>query len=42
MKEKRKHILDMAVKAVIHARKYTDDVEFFAEDAGESRAGLFV
>ncbi len=40
--DKRKTILDMAAKAVIHAKKYTDDVEFYTEDAGRAeRAFLF-
>lgn len=29
-------VLDMAVKAIKHARKYTDDVEFSSEDAGRT------
>lgn len=29
-------ILDKAVEAVAHAKKYVDDVEFYAEDAGRS------
>ncbi len=29
-------ILEWAVRAVRHARKYTDDVEFYAEDAGRT------
>ena len=29
-------VLNMAVKAVKHARKYTDDVEFSSEDAGRT------
>jgi 2-isopropylmalate synthase len=34
--EKRVNILRMAVEAVKLARKYTDDVEFYAEDAGRA------
>ena len=29
-------VLDLAVKAIKHARKYTDDVEFSCEDAGRT------
>ena len=29
-------VVDMAVKAVKHARRYTDDVEFSCEDAGRT------
>lgn len=29
-------VLDMAVKAIKHARRYTDDVEFSCEDAGRT------
>ncbi|HJO95757.1 MAG TPA: 2-isopropylmalate synthase [Victivallales bacterium] len=36
IEEKKKKILDMAVKAVLHSKKYTDDVEFYAEDAGRA------
>lgn len=32
----REEIIDRAVKAVATARKYTDDVEFYAEDAGRT------
>ena len=32
----REEILERAVKAVRHARKYVDDVEFYAEDAGRT------
>ena len=32
----REHILEQAVKSVKHARKYVDDVEFYAEDAGRA------
>ena len=32
----REDILERAVKAVKHARKYVDDVEFYAEDAGRT------
>lgn len=36
MEDKRKRIRDMAVDAVKHARRYVDDVEFFAEDASRA------
>ena len=29
-------IIDIAKKSVAHARKYVDDVEFYAEDAGRT------
>ena len=32
----REEILERAVKAVRYARKFTDDVEFYAEDAGRT------
>ncbi len=32
----REQILEQAVKSVKHARKYVDDVEFYAEDAGRA------
>ncbi|SHK76630.1 2-isopropylmalate synthase [Chitinophaga jiangningensis] len=32
----REEILERAVKAVAYARKFTDDVEFYAEDAGRA------
>jgi 2-isopropylmalate synthase len=32
----REEIIERAVKAVKHARKYVDDVEFYAEDAGRT------
>ena len=32
----REEILERAVKAVCYARKFTDDVEFYAEDAGRT------
>lgn len=32
----REEVLDLAVKAVAHAKQYTDDVEFSAEDASRS------
>jgi len=42
MRDKRKKIIDMAVTAVMHAKKYTNDVEFYAEDAGRAeQAYLF-
>jgi len=34
MAEKKVQILQMSIKAVKRARNYTDDVEFYAEDAG--------
>ncbi|MHC4461627.1 MAG: 2-isopropylmalate synthase [Planctomycetota bacterium] len=42
MGEKQKTILKMAVDAVRHTAKYTDDVEFYAEDSGRAdRAFLY-
>jgi len=42
MGEKKARILKMSVEAVRRARGYTDDVEFYAEDAGRAdRAYLF-
>jgi 2-isopropylmalate synthase len=34
--DKKKTILDMAVAAVTHAKQYTDDIEFYAEDSGRA------
>jgi 2-isopropylmalate synthase len=34
--EKRNTVIDMSVTAIKHALKYTDDVEFYAEDAGRA------
>ncbi len=34
--DKRQQTIAMAVAAVRHARRYTDDVEFYAEDAGRA------
>ena len=34
MREKREQIFQMAVESVKRAKKYVDDVEFYAEDAG--------
>ena len=34
--EKRKTIIDMSIKAVKHSLTYTNDVEFYAEDAGRA------
>ena len=34
--DKREQTIAMAVAAVRHARRYTDDVEFYAEDAGRA------
>ena len=43
LKEKRARILEMGVEAVKLARQFTDDVQFYAEDAGRSDpAFLFV
>jgi len=40
--EKKARLLEMAVKAVRHAKGYTADVEFYAEDSGRAdRAFLF-
>ena len=40
--EKKVRVIEMAVAAVTHARGYTDDVEFYAEDSGRAdRAYLF-
>jgi len=36
MIEKRKKIIEMSVKAVAHASKYTNDIEFYAEDSGRA------
>jgi len=36
LEEKRERILEMAVEAVQLAKSYTDDVQFYAEDAGRS------
>ncbi len=36
LKKSREQVLDMAVKAVERARRYTDDVEFSCEDAGRT------
>ncbi len=36
LKKTREEVLNMAINAVSHARKYTDDVEFSAEDATRS------
>ena len=36
LRKSREEVLDEAVKAVRHAKKYTDDVEFSAEDATRS------
>ena len=36
LSEKRKTVIDMSVKAVRHALKYTNDIEFYAEDAGRA------
>ena len=40
--EKKVRVIEMAVAAVTHARGYTEDVEFYAEDSGRAdRAYLF-
>ncbi|MBI5556358.1 MAG: 2-isopropylmalate synthase [Deltaproteobacteria bacterium] len=36
LEEKRRTTIDMAVAAVQRARQYTDDVEFYSEDAGRA------
>jgi 2-isopropylmalate synthase len=36
LEEKRKRIIEMSVEAVRLSRKYVDDVEFYAEDAGRA------
>lgn len=36
MGEKKARVLQMSIEAVKHARNYTDDVEFYAEDAGRT------
>jgi len=42
MGEKKAQVLQMSIEAVKHARNYTDDVEFYAEDAGRAnRSYLF-
>lgn len=40
MADKRKTVLQMAVDAVTHARSWSDDVEFSAEDAGRTDIGF--
>ena len=42
MTKKKVKILQMAVKAVKHAKGYTDDVEFYAEDAGRADRGYLL
>ena len=39
LKEKREHVLGMAVEAVERARDYVGDVEFYAEDAARADRG---
>ena len=39
MEEKRERIFQMAVESVKRAKKYVDDVEFYAEDAGRCDCG---
>ncbi len=36
IKQKKATLIKMAVKAVKHCRKYTDDIEFYAEDSGRA------
>ncbi|WP_088332541.1 2-isopropylmalate synthase [Lacimicrobium sp. SS2-24] len=36
LRKSQEEVLEMAVKAVQHARRYTDDVEFSCEDAGRT------
>ena len=36
LKEKRKSVVEMSVKAVKHALNYTNDIEFYTEDAGRA------
>ncbi len=36
LKKSQDEVVEMAVKAIQHARKYTDDVEFSCEDAGRT------
>ena len=38
MGEKKAQVLQMSIEAVKHARNYTDDVEFYAEDAGRANS----
>ena len=40
--EKRVKIIEMAVKAVRFSREYTDDVEFYAEDAGRAEISFLL
>lgn len=36
LEEKKAKTLDMSIKAVKHARQYTDDIEFYCEDSGRA------
>jgi 2-isopropylmalate synthase len=36
LEEKKANVIEMSVAAVKHARKYTDDVEFYTEDSGRA------
>jgi 2-isopropylmalate synthase len=36
LEEKKAKVIEMSVAAVKHARKYTDDVEFYTEDSGRA------
>lgn len=36
LEDKKKRALDMGVEAVLHAKQYTDDIEFYCEDSGRA------
>lgn len=36
LEDKKKRAMEMGIEAVKHARKYTDDVEFYCEDSGRA------
>ena len=36
LEDKKKRAMEMGIEAVRHARKYTDDVEFYCEDSGRA------
>ena len=42
MEEKRARILEMCVRAVRHAKRYTPDVEFYAEDAARAEPAYLI
>ncbi len=42
LEEKRKKIIEIGVEAVAHSKKYTNDVEFYAEDAGRTDPGYLI